>query len=352
MSPAMFTTLESSPESRKRSGMAFVGGLVVQIVMITVAILLGILFPQELPLRAKQYMVVWLPPLMPPRAVVAKPAHHVPLLPKPKPLVKPVVPVYAAAKIELPKFRPTPHALIPKVPQLPPVPTLARVNAEPKVQKLEVHTGTFGSIAEPVTTKRLAAQVQTGGFGTPEGIRGEAKGGSGGNVPKLGSFALPDGPGVGNGTGGAHGVPGVVASAGFGNGVATAASPYARTGSGVTVGGFQKVAEVAAFPTKSLPIAAPAADVQPLELISKPSPVYTEEARQLRIQGDVALSVVFQANGTIRILGVVKSLGHGLDQAAQQAASQIRFKPAQRDGKPVDFSATVRIEFRLADQTT
>ena len=70
------------------------------------------------------------------------------------------------------------------------------------------------------------------------------------------------------------------------------------------------------------------------------------------IQGEVTLSVVFQASGTIRILEVVKSLGHGLDQAAEQAAAQIRFKPARDNGKPVDFPATLRIEFRLADQTT
>jgi len=89
-------------------------------------------------------------------------------------------------------------------------------------------------------------------------------------------------------------------------------------------------------------------EVQPVEILYKPNPVYTEEARRLGIQGEVTLSVVFQASGAIRVLGVVKSLGHGLDQAAEDAAAQIRFKPAQRDGKPADFPATLRIEFRLA----
>jgi len=72
----------------------------------------------------------------------------------------------------------------------------------------------------------------------------------------------------------------------------------------------------------------------------------------LRIQGEVVLSVVFQASGGVRVLAVVKFLGHGLDQAAEEAATQIQFKPAQRDGKPMDFPATVRIQFRLADQST
>jgi len=62
--------------------------------------------------------------------------------------------------------------------------------------------------------------------------------------------------------------------------------------------------------------------------------------------------VIFRATGAIRVIGVVASLGHGLDQAAEQAATQIRFKPAQRDGTPADFPATLRIQFRLAEQST
>jgi len=101
-------------------------------------------------------------------------------------------------------------------------------------------------------------------------------------------------------------------------------------------------------PVKPLRAAPPAPEIQPVEVLFKPSPQYTEEARRLRVEGEVVLSVVFQANGTLRVVGVVKSLGHGLDQMAEQAASQIRFKPAEEAGKPRDFPATLRIEFRLA----
>ena len=117
------------------------------------------------------------------------------------------------------------------------------------------------------------------------------------------------------------------------------------------MGGFAKAEPVAA-PSAAQPRAEPLAELQPIEIISKPSPVYTDEARRLGIQGEVALSVVFLANGTIRVLSVVRSLGHGLDQAAEQAATQIRFKPALRSGQPADFPATLRIEFRLANQAT
>jgi TonB family protein len=197
-------------------------------------------------------------------------------------------------------------------------------------------------------------QVQTGGFGNPQGLSGRAEGGNPGNVAKLGSFNLPEGPGYGNGTGGLHGIPGVVASAGFGRGIA-GAGYVRRDGEGeeppVSKGGFEKVRQVAETPVSNAP-APPPADFQPVEILSKPSPVYTEEARRLGVQGEVALSVVFLSSGAIRVMAVVKSLGHGLDEAAQQAAAKIRFKPALRAGQPADFPATLRIQFRLADQST
>jgi TonB family protein len=156
------------------------------------------------------------------------------------------------------------------------------------------------------------------------------------------------------GDGRGEGKKGVVASAGFGSGAASLGDSRGGGGneeSKVAVGDFEKARQVATSPTGHPPVL-PSTDFQPLEILSKPSPIYTDEARRMGIQGEVALSVVFQATGAIRVIGVVKSLGHGLDQAAEQAATQIRFKPAQRDGKPADFPATLRIEFRLADQST
>jgi TonB family protein len=68
----------------------------------------------------------------------------------------------------------------------------------------------------------------------------------------------------------------------------------------------------------------------------------------MKIEGDVVIDLVFLANGSIQINRVVNGLGHGLDESAVRAAQQIKFKPAKREGEPVDFPARVRIEFRLA----
>jgi hypothetical protein len=50
----------------------------------------------------------------------------------------------------------------------------------------------------------------------------------------------------------------------------------------------------------------------------------------------------------VRVLRLIRGLGHGLDEAATQAALQIRFKPALDQGRAVDSRATVNIVFRLA----
>jgi TonB family protein len=68
----------------------------------------------------------------------------------------------------------------------------------------------------------------------------------------------------------------------------------------------------------------------------------------MRLEGEVSLEVVFSASGTVQVLRIVQGLGHGLDQSAQQAAAQIRFRPGTRDGVAVDTRATIHIIFELS----
>ena len=88
--------------------------------------------------------------------------------------------------------------------------------------------------------------------------------------------------------------------------------------------------------------------VVPAEIISKPTPAYTEDARQARVEGEVLLEVVLEASGRIRVIRVVRGLGHGLDESAIHAAEKINFKPAMRDGQPADSTAVLHIIFQLA----
>jgi TonB family protein len=68
----------------------------------------------------------------------------------------------------------------------------------------------------------------------------------------------------------------------------------------------------------------------------------------LQIEGEVVLEALFSASGRIRVMRVMNSLGHGLDESAIQAARGIRFRPAMENGSPRDMVAVVRIAFQLA----
>ena len=158
---------------------------------------------------------------------------------------------------------------------------------------------------------------------------------------------MPAGPGQGNGSGGAKGIKGTVASADFGSGVATGGKGDGRSnGKGVSTGGFGSEQVVHQGPKIAQVDAGPA--TTPVEITYKPNPVYTDEARSLKLEGEVLLEVSFSANGTLHVNRVVRGLGHGLDEAAIAAANKIRFKPAMRTGTPVDSTAVVHVTFQMA----
>ena len=84
-----------------------------------------------------------------------------------------------------------------------------------------------------------------------------------------------------------------------------------------------------------------------LDVIDKPAPGYTEDARENRIQGNVKLNVVFKANGQIGDVTVLQPLSHGLTERAVEAAKKIRFKPKAMNGEPMEEQTTVEYVFSL-----
>lgn len=212
-----------------------------------------------------------------------------------------------------------------------------------------VHTGDFtGSGSSQVPTVNAPIQkVQTGGFGDPNGLPGTGKPGAKLYAASLGSFDMPAGPGQGNGSGGSKGIKGAVASANFGSGIATPGKGDGRSnGKGVSTGGFGSEQVVHQGP--KVIAQDTGAPTTPVEISFKPNPVYTDEARALKLEGEVLLEVSFSAAGTLHVNRVVRGLGHGLDEAAIGAANKMRFKPALRNGQPVDSTAIVHVVFQLA----
>jgi TonB family protein len=279
-------------------------------------------------------------PRTPSRLVFVMPATSLVKLPS-TPLVAPRLPAPPApparlvrepARPEIPK--PIPVAPVvaklvePAPPPLVPVP-VERPIEKPVVQR-PPETGLFER-TNAARTSQAAAAVTTGGFGS--------------------TAASPRDAAIGD-----------VKTGGFGS---TAASPREATNGAVKTGGFgseapapRRVAngevQTAGFDQRASAPAQPSVAAltkpidRPVEIVFKPTPEYSDEARSARIEGTVSLELEFTAAGDVRVLRVVRGLGHGLDEAAQRAALRIRFKPAQSENRPVDSRATVHITFRLS----
>jgi TonB family protein len=303
-------------------------GLWISIVLhavVTVVVIVGPIGASETPPapRRPSKMVF----IMPATALVSLPPVRLvaPRLPAPPPPKRELI------RAEAPKPLPVEPVVASRV-EPPPAP-IVRVPAPALVEKPVIQrppeTGLFERTTG-VRTSQAAAAVTTGGFGTAT------------TSPRAT-------------------VDSAVTTGGFGT---TAASPRDVATGGVKTGGFgteapapRRIAhgevQTSGFDQRASAPAQPSVAVtkpidQPVEITFKPTPEYTDEARSARIEGTVSLELEFTAAGDVRVLRVVRGLGHGLDEAAQRAALRIRFKPAQSDGRPVDSRATVHITFRLS----
>ena len=336
--PALFSVLPSW----KKPWREFVLSYGTQALVIGVFVWVPLLHPEIIQAPKRDYHAIELVP-------TPVPVNHEPQRQLPKPVVVAKLdPPPSELHLAAPKPR-VEDVVAPEVKiaekkvDLPP-------STAPVIPKQGVRTNLFstGSSAPQTIPNRPLQQVQTGGFGDPNGVPARTTQTRAVNIAQAGGFDLPTGPGYGNGTGGAKGVRGVVSSTGFGGGVAIPDSRNSAPRGTVRSAGFGD-ADVPAPPTVQAHVAAPApAKITPAEILSKPAPVYTEEARAKRIEGEVLLEVVFEATGKIHVLRIVRGLGHGLDDAAVRAAEQIRFKPALKDGQPSDSTALVHIIFQLA----
>jgi protein TonB len=85
-------------------------------------------------------------------------------------------------------------------------------------------------------------------------------------------------------------------------------------------------------------------------LVSEVKAEYPPEARRLGIEGQVQLRVAVDRQGNVRWSRVIKSAGYGLDEAAIQALSRSKFKPAHAcDGRVVDQVVPWTYTFHIAD---
>ena len=286
-------------------------------------------------------------------------------LAEPKPYIPPVptVKLPPPPKLEQPKIEPPKPKFLPEPPKIEPIkvntpaPTLPAPAPRKVVAPPAPVVGMFKAPAPAPAVEKVAAETKAAGFGQPVGVApnqnsnkaniaavgafGATVTGSAGSAPRQGvvtgtGFGANTVAGSGSGNRG-----GAVASTGFGSGLS------AGTGSNrgaVASTGFG--ANVAPPPAPTQRAQQPVTTA--LVILSKQPPQYTAEARQLHIEGDVELEVRFEATGQVEVLRVVNGLGHGLDEQARLAATHIRFKPATKDGHPVDQVSVIHVTFQLA----
>jgi TonB family protein len=267
------------------------------------------------------------PPPEPPKLQMEAPKIE---MPKPKPEPKPIV---MEAKVALPEVKAPPKPAIILAPQPKAALTAAMPAQDNKVKPstAPVHLGaTFGVTPNPNATRPATIAAIGNPYGGMQG-------------PSVAPHGVVGSTGIGNGlkSGSNAGTVGKVASAGIPGATGTGpAGSYGKVGS----------AGIPAMTTAA--VAVPKAVAEPvstnLEVISKPPVQYTAEARELKVQGDVVLRVTFTSSGQVVVQSVLHGLGHGLDEEARRVAQQIRFRPATRDGRPVDLTTNITITFQLA----
>src|SRR5216684_2833144 len=246
------------------------------------------------------------PPPPPPKAKAKAPPVVKPEVPAPVKLNPKQPHVFLTAKVEPPKMRTVDAKPVELNPTFDQVKVDMPTN-QPKRPKEDVKVGNLGSgSAAPATVVAPVSKVQTGGFGDPNGLPGKGDANKTTNINRLGSPALPGGPGYGNGTGGDKGIRGTVASTGFGNG--TAIPPPNTKRGALQNTGFADQTVATEAPKKK--VATSDSATTPVDILEKPRPEYTAEGRTLRIEGDIVLEMVFLANGSVQVNRVVSGLGH------------------------------------------
>lgn len=273
-----------------------------------------------------------LPKMHPPPPQVPKLLMEAPKIQVQQPKPPEPNPVQMETKIVLPTVKATKPQII-----LAPQPRTALAAAAMPAQNPQVHPSTapvhlgetFGATPNPNVSGPATVAAIGNTYG---GIRG----------PAVAPHGVVGSTGIGNGTrsGSNAGVVGRVASAGIPG--ATGTSNNGSHGH-VAPAGIPAAIAAPAMLQQQAQVRSTA-----LEVISKPPVKYTREARALHVQGDVILRVTFLASGQVVVHGVVHGLGYGLDEEARRVAEQIRFRPATKDGHPVDLTTNVTITFQVA----
>ena len=348
--PVQFSHFGVLDDGQRSKGAAMTS-VAINITLAAAFVILGMVVKNN-PVMARKVAALTLPP-EPPKVEPPKPKPPPPppkLPPTPKIKVEP-----PKIKMPEPKIQPPPEIKPVVVPQPKPVvlapPAPKKVDPPPAPKLVNLGQPKAAAIAnndahpsavrmgyaeiKALNGPAVAARVNLGG-----GLAGMPSSNTG-SGPHAASVSLGNGAPSGTNLNGRDRAPAKVA--GLGTGVP----------GGTGTGRNGPVAVQIAPPTAAAP---PARSMEASRSMAsapvvtyKPQPVYTDEARQMHLEGNVQVKIRVLTNGSTQFLGITHGLGHGLDQAAEQVVKAMRFKPAlDSSGRPIDWTGDVLVRFQLS----
>jgi TonB family protein len=85
--------------------------------------------------------------------------------------------------------------------------------------------------------------------------------------------------------------------------------------------------------------------VRPPVVIHSELPEYSDAGRDARISGAIWMLVVVNERGVAERIQVTRRLGFGLEEKALAAVAGWKFRPGQKDGRPVAVEISTEVEF-------
>ena len=335
-------------ERPRQSRSSLAGSIAINVLLALIVLILGAAARRTVLDNRKKEAVLVMPveikPVPPPKVV---PPKFPPPKPLPTPSPKVVLPEVKA--IDIPQPHPMPHPLPAVMPAPPkqvvaaaaPKPTTINLGRSASVPNQDAHPAavSLGAQNNPIapSNRPAVAAIDLG----HTGLRGMPPGS--GRGPNSAAVNLGSGQPQGSlGGAGSHAVQGVKlggVTGGTGN----------RPGNGLG----SRPAQVGLGRAPDPVASAVHLDHPPIrqgpQVIYKPAPVYTPEARAMHLEGRVAVRIKVSNAGQVSVLGVTSGLGHGLDESAVRAIQATRFRPAlDNSGKPVDWEGVVNVTFQLA----
>ena len=89
-----------------------------------------------------------------------------------------------------------------------------------------------------------------------------------------------------------------------------------------------------------------AGDLSTPVVTNKVDPAYPQDLMRDRVEGTVVLYAIIRADGSVDDVRVLQGLHDILDENARIALGRWHFRPAMKNGEPIDLEAVVQIPFR------